>query len=210
MRIASGNNNSARTTNQDLDNYFTKKDIWLDRAYINWHPSSVPNLKIFAGKMAQPWVSENEMIWDSDVNPEGVAALYSRKFGDAELFGSIGGFMLDNNVDGDGNGFDHDLRLQSAQLGARLFPGDSFKVTFGGSVYHYFKDADGAATLDGSGNTTTQWQIYELFGQLDILGLPFPLSIYGQAANNADANGPQRTPTTPGFSVSRRESGKSA
>ena len=55
IRLASGNNNDLRSTNQDLDNYFTKKDIWLDRAYINWHPANVPGLKMYGGRMAQPW-----------------------------------------------------------------------------------------------------------------------------------------------------------
>ncbi len=49
-----GNDNNARSTNQDLDNYFTKKDIWLDRAYFNWHPNAVPGLNVIGGKMAQP------------------------------------------------------------------------------------------------------------------------------------------------------------
>ena len=83
VRIASGNSNDARSTNQDLDNYFVKKDLWLDRAYVNWHPSAVPGLKLIGGKMAQPWISEEQLIWDDDVNPEGVAALYSHKFGES-------------------------------------------------------------------------------------------------------------------------------
>ncbi len=45
----------SRSTNQDMNNYFTKKDIWLDRAYINWHPANVPGLKMLGGRMAQPW-----------------------------------------------------------------------------------------------------------------------------------------------------------
>ena len=91
IRLASGNNNDVRSTNQDMNNYFTKKDIWLDRAYINWHPENVPGLKMIGGRMAQPWtkVAESEVIWDNDINPEGVAAQYSRKFGDTNVFGSM-------------------------------------------------------------------------------------------------------------------------
>jgi Putative porin len=191
IRVATGSSNDARSTNQDLDSYFTKKDLWLDRAYINWHPTSVSGLKLFAGKIAQPWLSMGEMIWDSDINPEGVAAVYSRKFGDTELFGTGGAFTLKNNVDGEGNEFQNDLRLQMAQVGVRMFPGDSFKVTLGGSVYHYYNDAYGTAGLELNGNTTTQFQLYEGFGQLDVLGLPVPLSLYGQYARNTAANGPQ-------------------
>jgi len=205
VRIASGNSNDARSTNQDLDNYFTKKDLWLDRAYINWHPTDVPGLKIIAGKMAQPWVSEDQLIWDDDVNPEGIASQYSRKVGAVELFGSTGAFTLKNNVDGNGNQFTDDLRLISAQLGTRFTVADNYKVTVGGSLYHYH--LDGAAPLvppsppatlrlSANGNTTSQFQLYEGFGQLDVAGLKIgemalPLSFYGQYVKNPNANGPQ-------------------
>jgi hypothetical protein len=192
VRIASGNSSDARSTNQDLDNYFVKKDLWLDRAYVNWHPSAVPGLKLIGGKMAQPWISEEQLIWDDDVNPEGLAALYSHEISAVELFGSTGAFTLKNNVNGNGNQFTDDLRLISGQLGARFALSDNLKFTVGGSLYHYHLDgAAPAGALSANGNTTTQFQLYEGFGQLDIGGLPLPLSIYGQYVKNPNANGPQ-------------------
>lgn len=196
IRIATGNNNDLRSTNQDIDSYFTKKDLWLDRAFINWHPESVPGLKVYAGKIAQPWFNVADAIWDNDINPEGIAAQYSRKFGVTELFGSVGVFTLKNNVTGKGNEFHNDLRMNTGQIGVRLFPGDDFKVTLGGSVYHFYKDAfnnrtPATAGLTVNGNTSTQFQLFEGFGQVDVLGLPLPLSLYGQYVHNAAANGPQ-------------------
>jgi len=191
VRIASGNSNDARSTNQDLNNYFTKKDLWLDRAYVNYHPTEVPGLKLIGGKMAQPWISEDEMIWDSDVNPEGIASLYSHKVGVVELFGSTGAFTLKDNVNGNGVQFTDDLRLISGQLGARFTVAKNYKVTLGGSLYHYHLDGDSGAGLTANGNTTTQFQLYEGFGQLDVSGLPVPLTVYGQYVKNPNANGPQ-------------------
>lgn len=199
VRVASGNSNDVRSTNQDMNNYFTKKDLWLDRAYINWHPANVPGLKMFGGRMAQPWVkvAESEIVWDNDINPEGVAAQYSRKFGDTNVFGSSGVFTVKDNVTGSGPEFNNDLRLYYAQIGTNLFPGDDYKLTLGTSVFHYHKDAYNTQTpntppgLTLNGNTSTQFQLYEGFGQLDVLGLPLPLSLYGQYVHNAAANGPQ-------------------
>lgn len=192
---ASGNDKGQRSTNQDLDDFFNKKELWLDLAYIDWHPAAVPGLKLFGGKMKQPWVSLGDAVWDGDINPEGLAGSYSRKFGTTELFGSTGVYTLKNNVDGDGNQFRNDLRLTSGQMGVRFFPGDDFKVTLGGSVYSYDNDAasTGASpsVLRVNGNTATRFQLYEGFGQVDVLGLPLPLSVYGQLVNNADANGPK-------------------
>ena len=84
------------------------------------------------------------------------------------------------------------------QLGANLFPGEDFKVTVGASVFHYYKDKLGVPTttpnaglgLTLNGNNSTQFQLYEGFGQVDILGLPLPLSLYGQYVQNPNANGP--------------------
>jgi len=203
IRLATGNSNDVRSTNQDMNNYFTKKDIWLDRAYINWHPENVPGLKMIGGRMSQPWVkvAETEMIWDNDINPEGLAVQYSRKFGQTNVFGSGGVFTAKDNVTGSGPQFDNDLRLYYGQLGTNLFPGDSFKLTLGGTLFHYFHDEFGVPGAPGSGgnpglqtngNTSTQFQLYEGFGQLDILGLPLPLSLYTQYVTNPNANGPQK------------------
>lgn len=201
IQVASGNTADRRSTNQDLDasgganavNSFDKKELWLDLTYIDYHPLAVPGLKVFGGKMKQPWVSLGDTIWDGDINPEGIAGTYSRKWGATELFGSAGVFILKNNVDGEGNQFRHDLGLNSGQMGVRFFPGDDFKVTLGGSIYHYANDEDapaaGLGALALNGNTTTGFQLYEGFGQIDVLGLPLPLSVYGQVVTNADANG---------------------
>lgn len=188
IQIASGGSKDARSTNQDLSDYFNKKDLWLDLAYIDFHPLQVPGLKVFGGKMKQPWVSLGDVIWDGDINPEGGAVTYSRKFGMNELFGSAGYYVLQDNIDGDGVQFEHDLRLYAGQVGTRFFPGDSFKVTLGGSVYAYDKDEDSAA-LRVNGNTTDEFRLYEAFGQLDVIGLPLPLSLYGQYVINGAARG---------------------
>ncbi len=77
IRIATGGGDDARSTNQDQDNYFDKKQIWLDLGYIDYHPDAIKNLHVIGGKMQQPWVSMGDVIWDGDINPEGLAVTYS-------------------------------------------------------------------------------------------------------------------------------------
>ena len=121
IRIATGGGDDARSTNQDQDNYFDKKQIWLDLGYIDYHPDQIKNLHVIGGKMLQPWVSMGDVIWDSDINPEGLAVTYKYPLGSsAELFGSLGNYNLKDNVDGDGVQFRHDLRLTAGQLGSRF------------------------------------------------------------------------------------------
>ncbi|WP_122666138.1 putative porin [Pseudomonas viridiflava] len=191
IRIATGGNpggnGDGRSTNVDLDNYFTKKTLWLDLGYVDYAPTAVKNLHIIGGKMNQPWVNMGDVIWDGDLNPEGLAATYSFPLGGkTELFGSAGHYTLKDNIDGDGYQFRHDLRLYAGQLGAKFAPTDNLKVTLGGSVYGYDGDSSTAAqnALAVNGNTTTEFQLYEGFGQVDISGLGVPLGLYGQYVVN--------------------------
>ncbi|MBA1190990.1 hypothetical protein G7Z99_18370 [Pseudomonas entomophila] len=192
IRVATGSGADARSTNQSLDNYFEKKSLWVDLAYLDWHPTGVPNLHLIGGKMPQPWVSMGDVIWDSDINPEGVAATYKTDLGGVELFGSAGHYMLKDNVDGDGVQFKHDLQLYAGQLGARFAPADTVKLTLGGSVYGYDND-DSSAPLLVNGNTTNQFNLVEGFGQLDFTGLAIPLSAYGQYVVNTEADDSEDT-----------------
>ena len=191
IRIATGNNNDARSTNQSLEGNFSKKEIWLDQGYVDFHPTAIKNLHLIGGKMPQPWVSMGDIIWDSDISPEGLAATYKHALGPVELFGSADHYTLQDNVDGEGRQFRHDLRLYAGQLGARFAITDNLKMTLGGSLYAYDNDND-TATLAINGNSAgEEFKVYEGFGQLDVGGLPMPLSLYGQVVNNDDASNDQ-------------------
>lgn len=189
IRIATGGG-SANSTNQNLGNYFNNKDLWLDLGYIDYHPTAIKNLHLIGGKMNQPWVSMGDVIWDSDINPEGLAATYSFPMGGStEFFGSAGHYTLQDNIDGEGTQFKHDLRLYAGQLGAKFAPTENLKVTLGGSVYGYDNDStpNGIAALSVNGNTTTEFRLYEGFGQVDISGLGLPLGLYGQYVVNDES-----------------------
>jgi len=193
IRIATGGSSDARSTNQDLDGYFVKKDLWLDLGYIDYAPTAVKNLHVIGGKMNQPWVSMGDVIWDGDINPEGLASTYSIPLGGkSELFGSAGYYTLKDNIDGEGTQFRHDLSMTAGQLGAKFAPTDNLKVTVGGSVYAFDNDKDSAA-LRVNGNTTNQFRLYEGFGQIDISGLGLPLALYGQYVVNNDSTDDQDT-----------------
>ena len=202
IRISTGSSDDARSTNQDQDNYFDKKSIWLDLGYIDYHPDQIKNLHVIGGKMLQPWVNMGDVIWDGDINPEGLALTYKYPLGSsAELFGSLGNYNLKDNVDGDGVQFRHDLRLTSGQLGTRFSVTDNLKMTLGGSIYAYQNDENSTCTssttpcaLAVNGNSANeQFRLYEGFAQADIGGLAVPLAFYGQYVKNNDASNDQDT-----------------
>lgn len=188
IQIASGNGADRRSTNENLDNYFDKKAVWVDLAYINYNPVAVAGLKTFAGKMKQPWMSMGDVIWDGDINPEGIAASYTKKNGTTTFFGSGGYYTMKDAVDGDGFEFENDLSLYHLQGGAAFDAGDSVRLTLGASLYEFDNEEFGStSSFRTNGNTTDRFGLYELFAQMDVIGLPLPLSVYGQYVRNHDA-----------------------
>jgi hypothetical protein len=92
LRLASGGwftgndyrlNGDPISSNQTLSDYFSSKNFWLDRAFMTYEPAAVKGLAVLAGKMSNPFYTAggNQLIWDSDLNPEGIAARYVRPLG---------------------------------------------------------------------------------------------------------------------------------
>ena len=59
LRLASGSSDSPTSTNQTLgdssSDSFSSKEIWLDWAYADYHPESMPGLNVLLGKMVNPF-----------------------------------------------------------------------------------------------------------------------------------------------------------
>jgi hypothetical protein len=90
IRLASGNANDPISTNQTLENVFTRKPISLDQAYITVTPGATFGLgdwpwkpiSITAGKFANPLFKPragmvSEMIFDDDLTPEGTSETFT-------------------------------------------------------------------------------------------------------------------------------------
>jgi len=69
IRLASGGTNSPVSTSQALGGGLTKKDFWLDRAYIDIHPA--PWIGGTFGRMPNPFFS-TDLVYDTDLNFDGV------------------------------------------------------------------------------------------------------------------------------------------
>lgn len=203
IRIATGSSDDRRSTNQTMGDYFDKKDIWLDLAYLDWHPGESDNLHLFGGKMPQPWVSVADVIWDGDINPEGFAATYTLPVGGLDVFANAGYFNMEDNVDGEGVEFRHDAQMYTGQLGAHFDLSDSVAFTLGGSLYAFDNETadDAASVLTQFGNTTNEFQLWEGFAQMSLKNLPVPVSVYGQYVVNTDTDSDQDTAWLAGFTA---------
>jgi Putative porin len=68
--LASGTLGDPTTSNETLTNYFDRKTIGIDRAYVTYNPAKAHWLSFTGGKFAFPW-QRTSLTFDSDINPEG-------------------------------------------------------------------------------------------------------------------------------------------
>lgn len=202
------------SSNQTIEGSFSGKGIYFDRAFINWHPDFAKGLTATFGKFRQPWynVSSAGLIWDSDVNPEGVALEYKTKVGSVNVAATGGYFILE---DGDtiqgavnNNSSSDDLNMYHAGISASMKLSDAIKATLGSNAYIYNKETQIALKSSsqsgglsaGSSFDSTNLEIYEVAGKVDINTGFQPIYVYGQYAINAAAtNESQDTAWLAGF-----------
>ncbi len=93
--LASGGNDP-RSSNQSFGNDWDKKQININYAYVIYHPYKW--LKLEGGKMANPIYTVSQLIWDEDINPEGVAAQIDYPLNPClSLLLNTGAFVLQDN-----------------------------------------------------------------------------------------------------------------
>ncbi len=158
-RLASGGD-SPISTNQDIDGSASTKGINLDLAYFTIDSLLGDSSKTTFGKMKQPWKSVSDLVFDTDVNPEGISASFSREINNAKLFYQFGHFTLDE-AKGD------DAKLGSAQIVLENDAGLVFGVS-----YYGFSNMENASLNDksaaGLSNTISEYSLFESFAKMDL------------------------------------------
>ena len=110
VRVATGGDLAATggvdpvSTNQTLTNYFEKRPVFFDQAYIAYTPSQLNNhVTVLAGIFENPFYS-TELLWDTDLGFGGTAVQASVNtnqlgmagtFPSTDLFANAGWFPLD-------------------------------------------------------------------------------------------------------------------
>jgi hypothetical protein len=96
IQLATGSDDPV-STNQTLDDGFSTKSINLDMAYLEMTPKWEPDLSITAGKFKNLFYKpgSSELLWDSDMNPEGALADYTKNFQDYSFTLIAAGLWID-------------------------------------------------------------------------------------------------------------------
>ncbi len=182
---------------QSLGDGFGKKDIRLDLACIEYgffrdHPCQV---KVVAGKMINPILTlPDDLIWDSDLNPEGIAAnvIFTNSLMTI-LLNAEGMWIKERDAH-------HNAYGLCGQAAVKLTLAENSSLTFGGSCYAFQNirgydvidwseknNSYGNSTIPGSisGDTTNNAWAEEFapivgFAKCDLLiGLPVSLNVQG-------------------------------
>ena len=77
FRFSSGSLSNPVSPNPVLTDYFSRKPIAIDQAYVAWRPRFASGLRIIAGKFEPTW-TRTEMTFDNDLQVEGVSEVFSR------------------------------------------------------------------------------------------------------------------------------------
>ncbi len=198
FRLASGGATSTgegdpTSTNQTLDTSFSTKNLWLDLAYFNYHPESIENLNVYGGKIKSPFFTpgKSELLWDHDLNPEGLAATYSRNIcPNLKAFGTTGAFYIEQSATSS------DSRLLGFQGGVTYDIPDREKTYLtAGASWFDFDNTSGKAVFGngakGNSNTgggaptyTESYAVAELFAEFGMPCHGKPLKLFYEYIKN--------------------------
>lgn len=196
FRIATGSSDSPTSTNQTLgdsgSDSFSSKDIWLDWAYADWHPASMPELNVYFGKMKNPFynVGKNQLIWDGDVSPEGIAARKVIKLNDSTeaVFTGAGYWLAERSGDADASFWG----LQ----GYLKHKFDNGNNLICGLTYYDLGNVDDTTlsgvglngnSSNGSGGYMYDFDIIEGFAEYGFKLNEMPLAVFGNYVENTAA-----------------------
>jgi hypothetical protein len=132
IRIGSGSDDSPVSTTQSLGGGLTKKDLWLDQAWIQWKPNDWA--AVIAGRMPDPFFV-TDLMYSPELNFDGVAGHFDVPFGDnIGAFATVGMFPIDltgNDTPTNANGAlknqSNDQWMSAAQVGATFRFGDDMQ-----------------------------------------------------------------------------------
>jgi hypothetical protein len=101
-RIVTGHRNDPNSSHITLGDAFDDLELSLDRAFLEYRPEALGGTSLTAGKFAHPfWLNPvyGELVWDADVQPEGIVARYrSPLAGFDAVEASLGGYIVNEEA----------------------------------------------------------------------------------------------------------------
>ncbi len=127
-RLVTGDPDDPNSSDVQLSNFDDDLQFALDQAYVQAHAG---NLNLYGGKIPQPF-TRTDLVWDSDVNPQGLSAVYKRSLGDRSALRANALFFI---VDEDAVAADS--TMSGVQLGYDFAASDALKLDLSLAYYDY-------------------------------------------------------------------------
>jgi hypothetical protein len=183
--LATGGDNPV-STNQTLGNAFSSKSLNLDLAYFDWE-TPLDGFSVLGGKYKNQVhrTGGNGLIWDSDLRPEGLTAVYGR-----------GGLKLVGQVNWVTESSGSDNLAFGGQVGWTTSIGESSKLLIGAGYYDLGSVEGREVPFDGDprGNSVNAaneylhgYQDVEVFGEFTFNLGNRPLKLFANYVENLDA-----------------------
>lgn len=129
---------------------FNGSGIVMDRFYVDWKPSE--EMHVLVGKQPHAFSMPpifGEFLWDADVSPSGVAAVWKPKTSEGTSFDArVAGYVATEVA------ADEDPKVYAAQ-GNMYLPVDDAKVQVSTSIYDWKDNNDGTTVAGNQGNSST-------------------------------------------------------
>ena len=186
FRLTTGTTTNPVSTNQTLGTGFNKSSLAFDRAYLQSTPYNW--LTLNAGKMPNPWLS-TDLVWDTDVNFDGVASQMKLKMSDQlSGFMTVGAFPFQDIQKSD-TVLANSKWLYGAQASVQWTAMDSSTAQFGIALYD-FQNVEGVpnATQGSHYYDNTAAQSMQKGNSLMYINAGTDPNIYGLASKFRELN----------------------
>jgi hypothetical protein len=149
-RLTTGST-SPVSANQQLGTYGERWFVGVDRAALLWNPffgSDTQEVDVRVGRFANPFDTYNELVWDVDVDFEGLSATYAYDIPHSDktrptraAFVTVGAFPLQTlgQLQGDLVSPINSKWLYGGQFGGELPYGDGRRVRFTAGFYDFVR-----------------------------------------------------------------------
>jgi hypothetical protein len=207
MQIATGTDNPV-STNQTFDNGFSTKDAKIDLAYFEWAPVKYSGVSVTGGKVKNPFYSpaKTQLMWDSDLRPEGLAFQYSKSRGSMEMFVNTSYFWVEERSEqgdavllGGQAGIDYTSPAGGLIIGAGYFDYQNTK-----NYPTFYKATDSAGnSADSTGNYLYDYDDLEIFAEISPAGVFNKCTVFLDYVSNIAADAEDNISWLAGFTVGK-------
>lgn len=127
-RVVTGDGDDPNSSDVQLSNWDDDLQISLDLAYTQFN---FGDLKVYGGKIPNPF-TRTDLVWDGDINPQGVSAVYKLPLSGGGTFRASGLFFsIDEQAAG------AESTMGGAQFGFDSAGRGAFKYDISGGYYRY-------------------------------------------------------------------------